>query len=183
MLTASAERMMRVFWSAGKIFYEIPLIEKAEREFFKRLPEAPTPLYRSGGNLFSPGTPRLLSLNIDSRASQLVLSRTLTPQELEIFLPQKNNVPHDVTRALVQEMRLHSESPSSSKYSFGRERRACCCVSLRRDFNSGKWNLRIPTQYLLTSPSSHKLGPPFVSYFLSLRTYRLQSFETCTHLL
>jgi hypothetical protein len=79
-------------------------------------------------------------------------------------------------------MRLQSESLSSSKYSFGRERRACCWVSLRRDFNSRKWNLRIPTQYLLTSPSSRTVGPPCVSYILALRTYLLQSFETCKHL-
>ena len=126
MLAASAERMMRVFWSAGKIFYEIPLIEKAEKEFFRTLPEAPTPLYRFSGNQSSHHIPRLLSMNIDSRASQLVLSRTLTPRELNLFLPRKNNALPDVTRALVQEMRSQSESPSSLKYSFGKERRACC---------------------------------------------------------
>ena len=126
MLAASAERMMRVFWSAGKIFYEIPLIEKAEREFFKKLPEAPTPLYRFSGNQFSHHIPLPLSMNIDSRASQLVLSRTLTRHELELFLPQKNNALPDITRVPIPEMRSQSESPSSLKYSFGKERRACC---------------------------------------------------------
>ena len=126
MLAASAERMMRVFWSAGKIFYEIPLIEKAEQEFFKKLPEAPTPLYRFSGNQFSHHIPLPLSMNIDSRASQLVLSRTLTRHELELFLPQKNNALPDITRVPIPEMRSQSESPSSLKYSFGKERRACC---------------------------------------------------------
>jgi hypothetical protein len=127
MLAASAERMMRVFWSAGKIFYEIPLIEKAEKEFFRTLPEAQTLLYRFSGNRFFHHTPLPLSMNIDSKASQLVLSRNLLPQELALFLPRKNNALPDVTRALVPEMRSQSGSLSSSKYSFGMERRRSCC--------------------------------------------------------
>ena len=126
MLAASAERMMRVFWSAGKIFYEIPLIEKAEREFFKKLPEAPTPLYRFSGNQFSHHIPLPLSMSIDSRASQLVLMRNLLPQELELFSPRKNNALPDITRVPIPEMRSQNGSLSSLKYSFGTARRSCC---------------------------------------------------------